>query len=232
MNRRILVAGLAAASLALAGCSSTVAGVAAPDSSAALVGTTAPIEAPLSSMLLTPADFPAPYEAIVLPAQAVSQAAGDLSGFPAGAKVDPAGCKPPSQDYGENGTAMIVGTDNAQRATISVELMRTATPLSVRAQEIGRCSEVVTTKNGAQATVKTTVVPAPPLNADDTLALRQTVTSGEGAETVTQSTLTLLAQVRDVRVSATYMSFGTGAPDSAALDQVFTEAVQRVNAAA
>ena len=55
--------------------------------------------------------------------------------------------------------------------------------------------------------------------------MRQTVTSGEGAGTVTQSMLTLVAQVDDVRVSATYMSFGDGKPDSATLDQVFTEAV-------
>lgn len=229
MTRRILVAGLAAASLALAGCSSTVAGVAAP---APETGDSATIDASLGSMLLTPTDFPAPYEAIVLPSQAVAQAAADLSGIPAGAKVDPAGCKPPNQDYSADGTAMIVGTDNANRATISVELMRTETPLSVREKEIGNCLEVTTTKNGATATVKTAIVPAPPLNADDTLALRQTVTSGAGDETVTQSTLSLIAQVRDVRVSATFMSFGAGVPDSATLDQVFTEAVARVNAEA
>ena len=63
----------------------------------------------------------------MLPPQAVAQAAADLGGIPAGAKVDPAGCKPPTQDYGPDGTAMIVGTDNANRATISVELMRTET---------------------------------------------------------------------------------------------------------
>ncbi|MGW0042694.1 sensor domain-containing protein [Rhodococcus sp. NPDC003348] len=243
MTRRILVAGAAAVTLAVAGCSSNVSGVAEPVGGAAVVsgGTAAPkaggastdrIAAPLSSMLLTPENFPQPYQAIVLPEQAVEQAAADLDGIPAGAKVDPAGCKPPPQNFGPDATALVVGTDNAARATISIELTRVDAPLSDRAAEIDRCLEVTTTKNGASAKVTTVVLPAPPLNADDTLALRQTVSSGNADQSVTQSMLRLFAQVDDVRISATYMSFGDGAPDSATLDLLFTEAVQKVNAAA
>ncbi|MGW6375999.1 DUF5642 family protein [Rhodococcus sp. NPDC055112] len=227
------------ACLGVAGCSSSVDGMASPvaaagpSSSAAADGTgeDGRVDATLESMLLTPTDFPAPYQAIVLPPHAVSQAAADLDGIPPGAKVDPAGCKPPAQDYGPDGTAMIVGTDNANRSTISVELMRSDLPLDKRIGEIERCLEVTTTKDGAEAVVRTEILPAPPLNADDTIAMRQTVTSGKGAGKVTQSMLTLVAQIDDVRVSATYMSFGDGKPDTVVLDQVFTEAVQRVNAA-
>jgi hypothetical protein len=246
LKRRILIAGLAmGACLGVAGCSSTVDGMASPVAAAGPSSASGPsssagadgtgedgrVDATLESMLLTPTDFPAPYQAIVLPPHAVSQAAADLDGIPPGAKVDPPGCKPPAQDYGPDGTAMIVGTDNANRSTISVELMRSDLPLDKRTGEIERCLEVTTTKDGAEAVVRTEILPAPPLNADDTIAMRQTVTSGKGAGKVTQSMLTLVAQIDDVRVSATYMSFGDGKPDTVVLDQVFTEAVQRVNAA-
>lgn len=240
MKRRILFAGLAVGvCLSVVGCSSTVDGLAGPVSAAG-PSSGAPsegsgegdgVDASLESMLLTPTDFPAPYQALVLPPQAVSQAAADLDGIPTGAKVDPPGCKPPAQDYGADGTAMIVGTDNANRSTISVELMRSDISLDKRIGEIERCLEVITTKDGATAVVKTEILPPPPLNADRTLAMRQTVTSGQGSGKVTQSMLTLVAQIKDVRVSATYMSFGDGKPDTVVLDQVFTEAVQRVNAA-
>ncbi|MFD4294857.1 sensor domain-containing protein [Rhodococcus sp. NPDC058505] len=230
----MLMAGAAAATLVVAGCSSHVSGVAEPVGGAATpaAGTADRVEAPLASMLPAPDDFPAPYQALVLPEQAVEQAAADLDGIPAGAKVDPAGCKPPPQNFGPDATALIVGTDNDARATVSVELTRVDTPLSVRANEIDQCLELTTTKSGATATVATTVLPAPPLNADDTLALRQTVTSGTPDRTVTQSMLKLFAQVDDVRISATHMSFGAGTPDSVTLDQLFTETVQKVTAAA
>ncbi|TQF66496.1 sensor domain-containing protein [Rhodococcus spelaei] len=223
--------------MSLAGCSSSVSGVAEPAASADGTGgagqstTTERISASLDSMLLTPTDFPTPYQAIVLAPQAVAQAAADLGGIPAGAKVDPAGCKPPTQDYGPDSTAMIVGTDNDKRATVTVELTRVDRPLATRTAEIGQCLEVATTKDGATAHVTTKILPGPPINADDTMAMRQTVTSGEAGATVKQSMLTLVGQVADVRISATYMSFGDGKPDSATLDQVFTEAVQRVHAA-
>ncbi|MFF0814037.1 sensor domain-containing protein [Rhodococcus sp. NPDC003318] len=238
------MAAATAVALALAGCSSNVSGSAEPAAGAVSGnmgggaggggtggGTITPIAAPLSSMLLAPEDFPAPYQAIVLPDQAVEQAAEDLDGIPSGAKVDPPGCKPPAQNFGPDGTALIVGTDNAARATISIELTRVDEPLSAREAEIAECLEVTTTKDGATATVTTTLLPAPPLNADDTMALRQTVSSGADGTAVTQSMLRLVAQVDDVRISATYMTFGDGKPDSATLDQLFTEAVQKVNAA-
>jgi hypothetical protein len=182
----------------------------------------------LSKLLVDPSDFPARYEAIVLPAQAVAMAAPDLTGVSQGAVVDPADCAPPAQDFGPTGTVMAVGTDNASRSTISIELTKTDTPLDELAAQTERCGDVTVTDNGAESTVTTEITPAPPVRADDTLALRRTVRSGNDNEKVTQSMITLIGQVGDVRVSATFMSFGDAKADTVALDEVFTAAVQKV----
>ncbi len=218
------VVSLAAVTI-LSGCSSTVSGVAQPSTT---IAAGSPSGKGLSKLLVDPADFPARYEAIVLPAQAVSMAAPDLTGVPQGAVVDPADCAPPAQDYGPTGTVMAVGTDNASRSTISVELTRTDTPLDELAAQTKKCGEVTVTDSGAESTVTTAVTPAPPVRADDTLALRRTVKSGNESDKVTQSMVTLIAQVGDVRVSATFMSFGDAKADTVALDELFTAAVQKV----
>ena len=45
-----------------------------------------------------------------------------------------------------------------------------------------------------------------------------------------QTMLTLIAQVGDVRVATTLMTFGAATPSTAPLDQAFTAAVQKVKA--
>lgn len=212
--------------LVLVGCSSTVTGTAEPSAGSATSSARSGVD--LSTLLIDPSSFPAPYDALVLPQQAISQAAPDLSGIPAGAEVSPAGCKPAEQDFGPTGTAMIVGTDNDSRSTISIELTAVDEPLSARKEQLEQCGEVTATKSGATSTVTSTLTPAPPIDADDTLAVRQTVASGAGGDAVTQSMLTLMAQIDGVRVSATFMSFGSGTPDATTLDELFTAAVQKV----
>ncbi|OZD77693.1 hypothetical protein CH273_19895 [Rhodococcus sp. 05-339-2] len=212
--------------LVLVGCSSTVTGTAEPSGGSATSSARSGVD--LSTLLIDPSSFPAPYDALVLPQQAISQAAPDLSGIPAGAEVSPAGCKPADQDFGPTGTAMIVGTDNDSRSTISIELTAVDEPLSARKEQLEQCGEVTATKSGATSTVTSTLTPAPPIDADDTLAVRQTVASGAGGDAVTQSMLTLMAQIDGVRVSATFMSFGSGTPDATTLDELFTAAVQKV----
>lgn len=212
--------------LVLVGCSSTVTGTAEPSAGSATSSARSGVD--LSTLLIDPSSFPAPYDALVLPQQAISQAAPDLSGIPAGAEVSPAGCKPADQDFGPTGTAMIVGTDNDSRSTISIELTAVDEPLSARKEQLEQCGEVTATKSGATSTVTSTLTPAPPIDADDTLAVRQTVASGAGGDAVTQSMLTLMAQIDGVRVSATFMSFGSGTPDATTLDELFTAAVQKV----
>ncbi|WP_305094804.1 sensor domain-containing protein [Prescottella sp. R16] len=207
--------------------------------SSGVVGTPRPVDhpaaGPLGDLLVDASAFPEPYRAIVLPPSAVAQAAPDLTGVPPGARVDPAGCKPPAQDYGPDGTAMVVGTDAASRATVTVELVRTRTPLAELAAQLTECPTVTTSHNGVDATVTTVLTPPPPADADATLALRRTVTSGNVDRAVTQSMLTLLGQIGDVRVQATAMSFGSdqGAAnlDTTAVDELFTAALARVSAA-
>ncbi|WP_206488281.1 DUF5642 family protein [Rhodococcus sp. KRD162] len=211
--------------LALVGCSSTVTGTPEPSAGGT---TTSQSDVDLNTLLIDPSSFPAPYDALVLPQQAISQAAPDLSGIPAGAQVSPAGCKPADQDFSPEGTAMIVGTDNDSRSTISIELTAVDEPLSARKKQLEQCGEVTATKSGATSTVTSTLTPPPPIGADETLAVRQTVASGAGGDAVTQSMLTLMAQIDDIRVSATFMSFGSETPDTATLDELFTSAVQKV----
>jgi hypothetical protein len=77
-----------------------------------------------------------------------------------------------------------------------------------------------------------TVLPAPPVDADATYAVDQTVTAESSGSM--RRTLTLAAQIGDVRVSATWLHEGTRettpdvAPDTQALDTLFTDAVLKV----
>jgi hypothetical protein len=179
-------------------------------------------------LLLPPERLPAQYVAVVLPPEAVAQAAPDLTGIHPGSKVDPGGCLPPAQDYGSGGTAMVVGTNNRSRATISVEVARSAQTLADYRTYLTECSRVEATVRGVTSTVETVLEddPAPPVGAAETLALTRTVRSGQGPGSVTQSMTTRVAQIEDVRVTVTYMSFDSAPPDAANLDRVFREAVE------
>lgn len=224
----------------LAGCSQSVAGQArpsaapAPEGSAATESTeTSPAtsgNASLAELLLTPDAFPRPFDAVVLPAHAVPMAAPDLVGVPRGAAVDPSECAPAPQNYGSNGTAMAVGTDNANRSTISVELTRVDSALGALEEQTRRCPSMSVSASGVVTTVKTVLLPPPPIDADKTLALRRTVLS-PAAAAGEQQMLTLLAQVGDVRVAVTLMTFGSTPPATAPLDEAFTAAVQKVRSA-
>lgn len=179
--------------------------------------------------LLLPADrFPETYSAVILEPQAVAQAAPDLTGIPTGARVDPAGCLPPSQDYGPAGTAMAVGTDTAGRATLSVEVVTAAATLGEYRSHVAECGRVEATHRGATATVTTVLEPDPPVlvPGSETLALSRTVRSGHGGDLLTQSMITRTAQLGDVRVLVTYMTFESGAPDVENLDRAYADAVR------
>ncbi|MGU3433361.1 sensor domain-containing protein [Actinomycetes bacterium M1A6_2h] len=226
MGRRTGAAALAAgAALLLGGCGgSTVTGSPEPSSAAPL--SSAPIQGTLDTMLINPSVFPSPYQAVVLPQQAAAAAAQDLDGIGADASVDPVGCKPSARGTTADSTALVVGTDNDTRATISVELTRVRDSLADQRSQWEQCPSVKATSDDVVSTVTTDLVPAPPIDADDTAAYRRTVTSGSGE--VTQSMLSLVAQKSDVRITATFMSFSGDTPDSATLDELFTRAVQKV----
>ncbi|MFI9510309.1 sensor domain-containing protein [Nocardia sp. NPDC052566] len=219
------LAGCAALTVVLTGCADTVSGHAV---AAAPSGVTRHIGAVLTTLLPDPAQFPARYPAVVLPPEAAAQAAGDLNGAGRGAVVTPAGCTPPDQKFGADQTAIAVGTDNDTRATLTVELIRTDKPLSAWRSQLRQCGSVRVSKGAAASTVTTELDAPPPIDADDTMALRRTVTPDVGAAGLTQSMRTLAGQVGDVRITVTYMTFGSGKPDTAALDELFTTAVRKV----
>lgn len=208
---------------------SSTASSAAPSSTAPSAATTSARAASRTpaDLLLPPDEFPEPYEAVVLPAEAVAQAAPDLTGIHPGSKVDPAGCLPPAQDYGPARTAMAVGTDNTSRATISVEVTTAAGGLDEYRSLLEQCPRVEATQRGVTATVVTDLGsdPKPPVPGAGTLALTRSVTSGKVTGGVTQSMTTRIAQLDDVRVTVTHMSFDSTPPDTAVLDEVFRDAV-------
>ncbi|MEU2031755.1 DUF5642 family protein [Nocardia amamiensis] len=209
----------------LAGCGATVPGH--PLSSAPPT-VTRQVSAELPTLLPDPAQFPARYPAVVLPQEAVAQAAGDLDGMGRGAGVQPSRCAPPRQDFGPDRTAMAVGTDEATRATLTVELARTDEALASLRARLTQCGSVRVTRAGATTTVLTELDAPPPADADDAVALRRTVRPEAGGAGLTQSMRTLVAQIDDVRISVTYMSFDDEEPDTAALDALFSTAVRKV----
>ena len=75
------------------------------------------------------------------------------------------------------------------------------------------------------STVNVTMLPAPPVDADDAYAVEQAVTS-PGSE---RTTLTFAAQVGDTRVSATWLPDpATDEVDTSSLDVVFRDAVVKL----
>lgn len=162
-----------------------------------------------------------------MPPHAVAQAAPDLTGVPDGAKVDPPGCLPAPRNYGPDDTAMVVGTDNADRTTISVEVAASAEPLADLRDHLADCSIVDTVHRGAAARVETTRTddPAAPVEGAETLAFTRTVASGSSGPDGTRYMTSRVAQLGDVRILVTYMAFGSGDVDAAALDEVFRAAV-------
>lgn len=211
--------------LLAAGCDSSTTGrpVAAESS-----GVSGPVGTPLARLLPDTTQFPAGYPAVVLPPEVAAQAAGDLDGVGRGATVQPSGCLPPEPQQGPDMTAVAVGSDDASRTTLTVELNRTDQPLAQLRSQLQQCASVRVEKAGATTTVTTTLDPPPPVDADDTLALRRTVTPDVAGAGRTQSMQTLTGQVGDVRITVTAMTFTETTVDPAALDELFTTTVQKV----
>ncbi|UGT66439.1 sensor domain-containing protein [Nocardia gipuzkoensis] len=214
-----------ACAVLLAGCGSTVPGRPATPAPTTV---TRHVSAELPTLLPDPAQFPPPYAAVTLPQEAVAQAAGDLDGMGRGANVQPSRCVPPHQDFGPDRTAMAVGTDDATRATLTVELTRTGEPLTSLRARTQQCGSVRVSRAGATTTVTTELDSPPPIDADDALSLRRIVRPESGGAGLTQSMRTHVGQIGDVRITVTYMSFAAGEPDSAALDALFATAVRKV----
>lgn len=220
MSKTVRAGGVAVLSCLVAACGTTVSGT--PVASRNPVSTVQ-ADSGLARLLPAAAQFPSRYAAVILPPEAAGQAANDLDGILAGAAVEPGSCVPSAPSAGP---AVIVGTDDATRATLTVELVRIDQPLAKLRDQLQRCGTVRVAHGGT--TVTTELDPPPPLDADDTLALRRTVRSESGSAGSTRSMQTLLGQVGDVRINVTHMSFNGTPADAEALDSLFTATVSKV----
>jgi hypothetical protein len=180
-----------------------------------------------AELLIEPSEFPARYRAVVLDATAVYRAMQDVDGVAAASVVNPPQCAPPPR--APQDTAAMQGIDSGDASSLIVTVTRPAAPLRDRAEQLAACPSFTAVQGRDASTVTVAVLPAPPVDADDSYAVAQTVTAGS-----MRRTLTLAAQIRDVRVSATWLHEDTPetardvAPDTEALDLLFTEAVRKV----
>ncbi|WP_245722137.1 sensor domain-containing protein [Nocardia crassostreae] len=162
----------------------------------------------------------------MLPGDVASKAVSDLDGIAPGARVEPCACVPLTPTAGP---VVSVGTDDDSRATLTVELVRTDQPLSKLRDQLQRCGTVRAGLGGTTATITTELDPPPPLDADDTLALRRTVSSEAGGAGLTRKMQSLVGQIGDVRINVTYMTYAEDdKADAAALDSLFTTALSKV----
>jgi hypothetical protein len=209
----------------LAGCSRTILGTVQPVAPGAEL---APIR--VADLLIEPGQFPARYPAVVLDATAVYRALQDVDGVAAASVVDPPHCAPPPR--APQDTAAMQGIDSQDSSSLIVTVTRPSAPMRDRAAQLTACPSFTAVQGHDASAVTVTVLPAPPVDADDSYAVDQTVTTESTG--LMRRTLTLAAQIRDVRVSATWLHEGApetapdAAPDTQALDALFTDAVLKV----
>jgi hypothetical protein len=198
-----------------------------------LVGTAHPMTpgaqpVPVGDLLIEPDRFPADYPAVVLDSTAVHRALQDIDGVSAASVVTPPECMPVT--LAAQHSAAMQGMDSQNASSLIVAVTRPAPPLRARAEQLGSCPSYTAEQGERISTITATVLPPPPVDADDTFAVDQSVTASGS----TNRTVTLAAQIGDIRVTATWLHDGTAeatgeaAPDTHALDSVFTAAVLKV----
>jgi hypothetical protein len=173
----------------------------------------------LPELLIDPGRFPSDYPAVVLDPQAAEQALRVIDGVPAGSAVMPPECAPAPP-----GDAMaVLGGNSTTSSTMTVAVSRTGYPLAARRGQLSACPLFTVDMFGVVSTVGITLLAAPPVAADDSYAVEQTVSGAS-----TQTTLTLVAQLGDVRVTASAMTPDGNQPNTDLLDGLFSNAVLKV----
>jgi hypothetical protein len=183
-----------------------------------IVGTTHPVEPggdehapiPVADLLIEPERFPERYPAAVLDGTAVYRVLQDIAGVPDGYVVTPPECAP--RPLAPDHTAAAEGIDSHDASSLIVAVTSPAPPLDTRVEQLTSCPSFTAGRGP---------------DTDDSYAVDQTVTSQSGP---VRRTLTLVAQVGEVRLSATLLHDGTieTTPDSQSLDTLFTDAVLKV----
>ncbi len=184
---------------------------------------------PVAELLIEPTRFPAQYPAAVLPPKDVDRVLGEIDGVAVGSEVTPPECAPLPVLTDQRAAAE--GTDD-RGARLIVTVVRPVSSVRARVAQLAECPSFTSTAGGEAGEVSKVTVdlpPAPPVDADDSYAVNQTVTakSSDGRDT---TTLTLVALVDDVRVTASWQQDGSSnpSPDTQALDTLFTDAVLKV----
>jgi hypothetical protein len=191
-----------------------------------VVGSSQPVEAaaekpavPVAQLLIEPNRFPPPYSAAVLDDAGVDRAVQEVNGVPTGAVVTPATCTPPVLSHSD-----VVGAEGVDAATASrliVVLSRPVPPLSDRLAQLRGCA----TFDVGGSAVTVTEFPPPPVDADASYAVEQTVTTADSERT----SLTFAAQIGDTRVSVTSLQdSASDEADTASLDALFRDAVLKL----
>jgi hypothetical protein len=185
---------------------------------------------PVADLLIEPTRFPQQYPAVVVDPSIVSRLLRQADGVPDGSSVTPPECAPPPLQPAEG--AGVQGVDQETGDSLTVVITRPAPSLRARVEQLARCSSFTSTAGGdvpqaSQGEVK--LPPAPPVDADDSYAMDQTVTPADAGASGTR-TLTLVAKVADVQVTASWRGLvdPDAGPDAQQLDSLFTDAVLKV----
>ncbi|OBA85482.1 hypothetical protein A5662_04255 [Mycobacteriaceae bacterium 1482268.1] len=187
---------------------------------------------PIADLLIEPARFPAQYPAAVLPPTDIDRLMGEIDGVPVGSEVVPPECAPLPVLAPEQAAAQ--GSDEDSGTRLIVTVARPVPSVRARATQLAECPTftIAAAADAADAsTVAVKLPPPPPVDADDSYAVDQTVTSQ--AQQSASRTLTLVALVGDVRVTASWQrqASSDAEPDPQALDTLFNEAVLKVRRA-
>lgn len=216
---------LAAATL-VGGCARTVTGAAHAGEPA--VRPSRPI--PVADLLIEPSRFPKQYRAAVLPPKDVDRVMAEIDGVAVGSDVSPPECAPLPVLTDQQ--AAVQGTDDHSGARLTVMVTRPVQSIRARVAQLSECPTFTSAQAGDAGVVSEVTVdlpPAPPVDADDSYAVDQTITS-ESDDEPGSRTLTLVALVDDVQVTASWQQHGSSddSPDTQALDTLFTSAVVKV----
>jgi hypothetical protein len=212
---------LLVAAAMLAGCTRVIVGTMHP----VRPGDNEAVPIPVADLLIEPEHFPERYPAAVLAGPVVDGVLQDIDGVPDGSAVTPPECAPPPAPHD---TAAVQGRDGGDASSLIVAVTRSAPPLRARADQLAACPSFTSVRGPDTYSVTVTLLAPPPVDADDTYAVEQTVTEQPSGEI--RRTLTLAAQVGDVLLHATWLHTGTqvAAPDTLSLDALFTDAVLKV----
>ena len=214
----------------LGGCARTVSG--SPHTAGPEAPPAKPV--PIGDLLIEPAKFPGQYPAVVVDPGVVPGLLRQIDGVPDGSVVTPPQCAPPPIAPAER--AAMQGVDQENGASLILTVTRPAPSLRARVDQLAGCSSFASVVGGDMSQtseVTTDLPPAPPVDADDSYAVDQTVTPESSGASATR-TLTLVARVADVQVTASWRGLvdsSDASPDTQAVDSLFTDAVLKVRSA-